>query len=228
LTGRRADLLESLAAEVHGRAISADLSRPEEAERLARDAEPVDILVANAGVQGGGDLRSFDAESVDTVLNVNLRAPIVLAQTLMAGMAERGRGQIVFMSSLSGKVTTPRTALYNATKFGLRGFAHALRADLRPAGVGVSVICPGFIREAGMFAKSGVKLPPGVGTSSPGDVARAVVRAIERNRAEIDVAPLPMRLSAAFGGLAPETAATITRISGGDRIGEQLAGAHRP
>jgi short-subunit dehydrogenase len=127
------------------------------------------------------------------------------------------------MSSLSGKSPSPQTAIYNATKFGLRGFAGALRADLREEGVEVSAIFPGFIREAGMFSDSGTELPPGVGTRSPQDVADAVVKAIERNRGEIDVAPLPLRLGSAFSGIAPELAATVTRKLGGHKIAADLA-----
>ena len=56
------------------------------------------------------------------------------------------------------------------------------------------MIAPGFIREAGMFANTGAKLPPGVGTRTPQDVAAAVIRAIEHNRAELDVAPLGLRV----------------------------------
>ena len=121
------------------------------------------------------------------------------------------------MSSLSGKAATAGSSIYNATKFGLRGFAGALRAELRPHGVGVSAVFPGFIREAGMFAESGVKLPAGVGTRTPQDVADAVVSAIERNRGEVDVAPLSLRLGATFSGIAPEISATVTRRMGGER-----------
>ena len=104
-------------------------------------------------------------------------------------MAQRGRGHLVFISSLSGKAATPGSSVYSATKFGLRGFAQGLRGDLRGAGVGVSVVFPGFIRDAGMFAESGTELPAFVGTSTPEDVADGVLRAIERNRGEVDVAP---------------------------------------
>ena len=78
-----------------------------------------------------------------------------------------------------------------------------LREDLAPKGVGVSVILPGFISDAGMFAESGAKLPPYVGLKRPEDVARAVVKAIESNRAELDVAPLPLRAGAVLASLAP-------------------------
>jgi hypothetical protein len=82
----------------------------------------------------------------------------------------------------------------------------------------VSTIFPGFIRDAGMFHDAGVKLPPYVGTKTPEQVADAVVKAIEHDRAEVDVAPLPMRLGAAFAGLAPEVAAMVQRRAGADRL----------
>jgi hypothetical protein len=78
-----------------------------------------------------------------------------------------------------------------------------------------------------MFAEAQVKLPRGVGTRTPEDVARATVEAIERNRGEVDVAPASLRLGSALSGLAPELAATITRKSGGDRIAHQLADGQR-
>ncbi len=86
---------------------------------------------------------------------------------------------------------------------------------------------PGFIRDAGMFADANVKLPPGVGTRSPEDVAEACITAIERDRAEIDVAPLPLRLSTAFASLAPELAARIARRLGSDDITRQMHAAQR-
>jgi NAD(P)-dependent dehydrogenase (short-subunit alcohol dehydrogenase family) len=115
--------------------------------------------------------------------------------------------------------------MYSATKFGIRGFALAARADLRPHGVGVSVVLPGFISDAGMYADAGVPLPAGVGTKTPQQVAAAVIRAVERNRAEIDVAPLGLRLGAAFAQLAPGLAATVTRLAGSDRLAAEFSAA---
>ena len=134
----------------------------------------------------------------------------------------------MFVSSLSGKAGSPGGSVYSATKFGLRGFALGLRQDLRPHGVGVSVVAPGFVRDAGMFHDSGAKLPPFVGTSSPEQVARGVVRAIERNRAEVEVAPFGLRAGAAAGGLLPELVANVQRRLGGDRISERMAEGQRP
>ena len=118
---------------------------------------------------------------------------------------------------------TPRAALYNASKFGLRGFATALRSDLRGTGVGVSAVFPGFISEAGMYADAEVKLPLGVGTRSPEDVARAVAGAIERNRGEVDVAPLALRAGTTFASLAPELAGSLARRLGSDDISRKMA-----
>ena len=82
-------------------------------------------------------------------------------------MVARGSGHLLFMSSLAGKAGAPGSSVYAATKFGLRGFGLALREDLAGKGVGVSVVLPGFIRDAGMFADSGGKLPPYVGHQAP-------------------------------------------------------------
>lgn len=228
LTGRRADVLEPLASELDGaRTLAADLSDAAALERLVEEAGETDILIANAGIPAAGRLESFTLAEVERALNVNLRAPIALAHALLAGMLERRRGHLLFMSSIAGKTTVPGNPLYHATKYGLRGFAAALRADLYGSGVGVSCIFPGFIRDAGVFAESGVALPPGVGTRAPEDVARAVVRAIERNRGEIDVAPVSQRGGAIIAGLAPDLAAGVVRRLGGLDVARKMDEALR-
>jgi short-subunit dehydrogenase len=225
LTGRRTDVLEPLAAETGARSLAVDLADSAAVQRLASECADVDVLVANAGLPGSGQLTSFTVDEIDRALAVNLRAPMVLARELAEHMVGRGSGHLVFMSSLAGKVGTPRSSVYSATKFGLRGFAQSLREDLRPSGVGVSAIFPGFVRGAGMFHDTGAKLPPGVGTVTPEAVAEAVVRAIERNRGEIDVAPVGLRAGAKAAGLAPDLAATISRKLGGQKIAEQHVSA---
>jgi uncharacterized protein len=227
LTGRRAAVLEPLASELGARALAVDLNEASEVDRLLSEAGELDILVANAALPASGKLDSFTIEQIDHALDVNLRAPIAMAHALAPAMVGRGRGHLLFMSSLSGKAATAGSSIYNATKFGLRGFASAMRAELHGTGVGVSAVFPGFIREAGMFAEAGVKLPKGVGTRSPEDVAKAVVQAIERNRGEVDVAPISLRLGSALSGLAPEVAATITRKAGSEKIVADVADGQR-
>src|SRR5438270_9317546 len=140
ITGRRADVLEPLAAELGARAVPCDLSDREALQRLVETAGEVDLLVANAALPGTGALTELSQEQIDRNLEVNLRAPIALARALAPGMIERRRGHLVFVSSLAGRAASPSSSLYSATKFGLRGFALALRADLRESGVGVSVV----------------------------------------------------------------------------------------
>jgi short-subunit dehydrogenase len=227
VTGRRADVLEPLAAELRGRALACDLSAPDGPARLVEAAGPVDVLVANAGVPASGVIGSFSVEQIDRALAVNLRAPLVLARLLADGMAARGGGHVVFVNSLSGKAGAAGSSVYAATKFGLRGYAQSIREDLRPQRIGVSSVFPSFIRDAGMFHDSGARLPWYVALKSPEDVAGAVVRAIEHDRSEIDVAPLGLRLGTALAGLAPELVATVQRRLGATEIAARVAEGQR-
>jgi len=222
LSGRRADVLGTLARELGATVAVADLSDADSVRALAAAHGDIDILIANAGLPASGLLDSFTEEQIDRALRVNLRAPMQLANALAPQMAARGCGHIVFVSSLAGKTAAAGTSVYSATKFGLRGFAGALRAELHGSGVGVSAIFPGFIRDAGMFEDADVTLPRGTGTKTPKQVAQATLRAIERNRGEIDVAPVALKLGAAISGIAPELAATVTRKAGGDEVAAQF------
>ena len=229
LSGRRRDALDELAASLGDRTevLVADLAERDAPVQLADAAGAVDVLVANAALPASGRVDDFDHDEIDRALDVNLRAPIQLTRALLPGMLERGRGHVVFVSSLSGKTASPRSGIYSATKFGLRGFAAGLREDVEPCGIGVTVVFPGFVRDAGLFADSGVKLPPWVGTRTPEQVADAVVRGIERERAEVDVAPLGLRVGTRLAGLAPVAAARLQRRLGSERIADALADAQR-
>jgi short-subunit dehydrogenase len=187
----------------------------------------VDVLVANAALPASGRLEEFEPREIDRALDVNLRAPVQLTRAVLPGMLERGRGHLVFISSLSGKTASPRSGIYSATKFGLRGFASGLREDVEPLGIGVTVVFPGFVSDAGLFADTGVKLPPWVSTRTPEQVAAGVVRGIEDGRAEVDVAPLGLRLGTRIAALAPVTVARVQRRLGAERIAEALARGQR-
>jgi short-subunit dehydrogenase len=229
LSARGQEALEALAAELPGeghRTLVADLAEPGAAERLAAEAGEVDVLVANAGLPGAGLLTEFTPEQVTRALRVNLEAPMLMARALYPAMLERGSGHLVFVSSLSGKVASPRTSIYNATKFGLRGFAFGLRTDLGPRGVGVSVVSPGFVREAGMFAEAGAKPPPGMGTTTPEKVGEATVRAIERDKLEIVVAPLQLRAMSHFALATPSISVRAQSGSAGQKAAKAVADGH--
>ncbi|HKJ36622.1 MAG TPA: SDR family NAD(P)-dependent oxidoreductase [Solirubrobacterales bacterium] len=196
LSARSREQLDQLAGELPGgphRVVPADLSTEGAAESLAEEAGEFDVLIANAGVGGGEAIEENSAEAIKRVSRVNLEVPMLLAAAARNGMLERGDGHMVFISSLAGKAIPVGSALYAATKAGLRAFALGLRADLHESGVGVSSVNPGFVREAGMFHDSGGRPPAKMGTASPEDVARAVREAIENDRADVDVAPIQQK-----------------------------------
>lgn len=214
VTGRRAGPLDEVAGEVGGRAVVADLGRREELPGLLDRVGEVDIVVMNAALPASGPLQEWEPEQVDRALEVNLAGPIAMTRALLPDFLARGSGHFVYISSLSGKVASPGAPLYSATKFGLRGFAHGLFSDLQGTGLGCSVINPGFVRDAGMFADTGTRLPLGMGTSSPQQVAQAVIRAIRSNRLEVDVAPAGIRLGALLGSLAPGISTRVQTMVG--------------
>lgn len=225
LSGRNRALLDPLAEELGAIAAPCDLTDRVALRALLAEHPDTDVLIANAAVPATGAIDSFTEDEIDRVIAANLAAPIQMARTLVPGMVARGRGHVVVLSSLGGKVASPGASMYAATKFGLRGFAFGLRQDLAGTGVGVSVISPGFIREAGMFAKSGAEdaLPPGVGTNSPQEVAEAALDAILSDRFEVTVAPLPMRVGATFGSAFPRIAAATQKLSGAKGISDRMA-----
>ncbi|QUR67520.1 SDR family NAD(P)-dependent oxidoreductase [Mycobacterium spongiae] len=225
VSSRKPQELDELAAALAGdghRTIVSDLAEPDAAPRLLTAAGQIDILVANAALPASGKLDSFTAGETARALRVNLEAPIQMTRELIPRFTERGSGHFVYISSLSGKTATARASLYAATKFGIRGFALCLRDDLRPAGVGVSVVSPGAISGAGMFADSGADAPPLIGTGTPEQVGAAVVTAIERNRSEVTVAPMRQKVLARVAANAPEV---MSRLSAGIavRFADQVA-----
>jgi short-subunit dehydrogenase len=223
LSARNEAALEKLAQELgESRIVAADLSRPGEPERLAREAGSIDVLVSNAGIPATGRLATFQIAEIDRAIAVNLRAGIVLAKLLAPGMVERRSGHLVFMSSIAGKIPSGGEVIYNATKFGIRGFGLALREELWGTGVGVSVITPTFVSEAGMWAVTGLKPNPIAGEVTPAQVADAVWTAITKNRREIDVVPIQLRTVLKLQALTPGVFATTARWMGATRPNEDL------
>lgn len=226
LTARRRQLLEKLAGEVGGaRVVPADLTQRRDVEALIEKAGDIDILVANAGVPAGGKLTKLEADQVDRAIEVNFRVPIAMTRLVLPAMIDRGSGHIVLMSSMAGKFAGPNASVYNATKFGLRGFGLAMRQELARTGVGVSTVFPTFVKEAGMWAETGLKAPKLAGEVSPDQVADAVVKAIRDDKIEVDVAPWPAKVGSRFVGALPELVAgmseRVLERTGHSNLGEQ-------
>ena len=212
LTARNAKLLDALAAELDAEVLVADLTDRGDVERVAARAASCEVLIANAGVGSDPAFEDMTEDDIDFALDVNLRAPMVLSTSYAKARIAAGKpGQIVLVGSLSGLAPSPGTRLYNATKFGLRGFALSFRQELDGTGVGCSLVAPGFIRDAGMFHNGSIELPPGVRTKAPQDVADGVVTAITQDPAEVYVAPVELRIASTLATVAPGLNAMVLK-----------------
>jgi len=226
--------LDELIAELQGvgvevESVPADLMERDEAEGLVARAEdalgPIDILVNNAGLEFAGPFLERTADEIEGLTQVNLLALMLITRSAMPGMQERGRGHVVNIASLAGKVSFPYLATYGATKHGVVGFTASLRGEHGEDPVGFSAICPGFVSRVGMFGRLQERVgePPGVvRTVSPEAVGEAVVTAIRRKRAEVIVQPgaRPLIL---LSLLAPRTAARIGRTRRFREFAERFA-----
>ena len=183
--------------------LKCDLTRPAEVEALARDALDsagrVDVLINNAGIAHVCEAKDLSIEEWDRITAVNLRAPILLTHHLLGHMIERGSGHIVNLASMAGLIPIPGMAPYTTTKFGLVGFSEALRVELRPFGIGVTVVCPGVVATP-IIQTSTIKGfsdqlrdPPAVITISPERAAKIILRAVRKNRARVIPAALAAR-----------------------------------
>jgi short-subunit dehydrogenase len=170
-------------------------------------------LVNNAG---GDPLREFHTMTIEEnlrTLQLNLTAPLALSHAVLDGMLHQGHGHIVNISAMAGRVAFPYTEVYAAAKDGLIGFTRVLRSDYHARGVSASVLILGAIRGTGqgqrMLDESGMKAPAYM---APADaVARAVVKAVTKDKAELIVMPGPGRLLRALLDYFPLLGPAINR-----------------
>lgn len=165
LAARDGERLHSVAADLgHDPVVlQADLSGAgapgELAGRALAALGHVDVLVNNAAVAARLATEDVDAELVDQLHAVNVRAPLLLIAALLPSMVERGRGSVVNLSSVSGVVGTPKRAAYAATKGAVDAMTRSLAAELGPAGVRVNSVAPGVV-DTDLWAAN--KTVPGV------------------------------------------------------------------
>ena len=154
LTARTAALLDDVRREIEtgggdAAVLTGDLTRAEDIERVAAESSriygPVDYLINNAGWGKRAPVTRIKLEDLDRTLNVNLRAPIMLARYLVPAMIEKSAGGVINIGSVSGKTGEANGAAYSASKFGLIGFTQALYDEVREHGIKVAVILPGFV-----------------------------------------------------------------------------------
>src|SRR5438445_6891743 len=166
-----------------------DLANPQAARQIAAAAAAalggIDVLVNNAAVELQRRFHTLERHEIETVIRVDLIAPIELAHQLLPGMRERGYGRIVNISSIAGHVGFPYTEAYAASKDGLIAFTRVLRNDYRARGVSASVVILGAIRDAGQGQRTSDEMGmamPRAGTSPAAAVPAAVLDAINYDR----------------------------------------------
>ncbi|RMI35217.1 SDR family oxidoreductase [Nocardia stercoris] len=182
-------------------------------ETVIGTAGRLDILVNNAGVMPLGDFLAEDDGVSRTTIDVNVWGPLHGMRIALPHMISRGRGHIVNVASMAGKLVVPGMAVYNASKFAAVGLSGAVRAEYADTGVSVSAILPSAVRTR---LSSGVPLGHGMPTVDPEDVARAIVDSVRNRRAEI---PVPGYLAGwdLLQAVTPETLMRLGRRILGDR-----------
>jgi len=203
VSGRNEQALRALATELGGTVAVADLTRRDDVHRLAREAGEVDILVNNAGIELTKRYVDMTDDDLDQMVAINLTAPMLLTRDLLGGMLARGRGHVVFIASMSGKVGVSCNEPYAATKAGLIGVTRSLRAEFRDEPVGFSVISPGFIAATGMWNRMDARAPLLAGEAKPERVVGATLKAIRRDLPDVTVNGAPIRPMLALQAVAP-------------------------
>jgi len=200
LTARREDMLQEVrdacAAPERTHLLPGDLLDPDAwaplAAQAAQLAGPVDVLVNNAGLGQRALAQQTDVADVRRIMELNFHAPVALTNAVLPSMVERGRGQIVIISSVTGYVGTPLRSSYAASKHAVRGYFDSLRAELDGSGVGVLIVCPGYIKTeisqhaisatGGEHGKQDAAIAKGMAADA---CARGIVTAMRRGRSEL-------------------------------------------
>jgi short-subunit dehydrogenase len=203
LTGTDTTRLAEVAARTGGTPLPADLTDAAGLDRVCQAATEVDLLVHSAGRGWAGELTGMPAERVAELSALNLVAPIRLTAAAVPAMRARGRGHLVFVSSIA-TVGVRGEAVYAASKAGLRAFATSVRYEVAADGLGVTTVFPGAVATP-FFERRGLpydrRFPRPV---PPEAVAAALLRAVQRDVAEVFVPgwlTVPARINGALPGL---------------------------
>ena len=195
-----------------------DLSNIEELESLVTDIwsshGPVQILVNNAGIEHYQHYDRISKSEIPSILHTNLHCPLELSRAILPLMIGSREGHIVNIASLAGKKGVAYNSIYSASKAGLLMWADGLRQEYKDSPINISVICPGFISEAGMFNDAQVDPPSLLGSSKPQKVADAVINALNKGSCEIIVNSGPIRPLLALAQVSWKLADKIVRWLG--------------
>lgn len=193
-------------------------SIPAQAKQVYDRFKHVDVLINNAGVSHWAKVKDLSLDVIHKIFNVNFFGGIALTKAVLPQMLANKRGHIVVISSVLGKMVVQKQAAYNASKHALQGFYDTLRLEVAPDGVGVLLVCPGFVRTnvaKNSLNKDGMainqdneKIAKGL---DPDFVAEKILKAIENNKDEIIIAGAPEKSAILLKRLAPSLFAGMMR-----------------
>jgi len=198
--------------------LSFDLQNIAQIEELVKEiykiTSSVDILVNNAGLEKYCNFSESKYEDINSIMSVNLLAPMEMTRLLLPQMLNKKRGHIINISSLGGELGEVYNCIYSASKGGIDLWADALRQELHGTGVNVSLVNPGYIRDIGMIYNIGMGTPFISGSCKADDVSKAVVKCIVKNKSQIFVNSFPVKPMIISKLLTPGIFDAVARLSG--------------
>lgn len=176
---------------------------PKQLIALCSQYAPLTGVVHNAGIEHYEHFSKTTAKNNHDILYLNLYTPIEITRLLLQSGVRGAHFHVINIASLAGKKGVAYNSIYSASKGGLLLWADSLQQEYRGSNLHISSICPGFVRDAGMAHDTGVAVPAAIRSSSPQDVADAVLANIRKPHKEFIVNPGPMRLLLTIGQLFP-------------------------
>ncbi len=209
-----------------------DMSQPSEVSAAVAEVlshwNGVDILVNNAGITYYGKTERMAGEHWEKLLRINLLSHVQFTRELLPTLLARPEAHVINVCSVLGLIGMPKVTAYCTSKFGMVGFSESLRNELGRHGLGVTALCPGFVRT-NLFTNAPLeeevdehKIPPRIITTTPQRVANAAVKAIYRNRRLVVLEPFA-RLMYAMKRFAPWLLDIIFHMGRRKRVARKVA-----
>ena len=218
LVGRREDRLRATAAEVNGEYEVCDVGDREAVERMAasvRERHPrVELLVNNAGLAGRGNFLDLPPERIEELIRINYLGSVWCLRAFLPALEAAAPAHLVNVVSVAGSVAV---GPYSASKHAQLAFSRSVASELRPRGIRVHTVNPGFVHTEGFPQDRLLRGPLGRIVVGPEYVAKRIVRAVERNRSEIFV-PAWYRVPALLQAALPATVARVRGSRGKNRV----------
>ncbi len=174
--------------------IPTDVSSEAQVQELMRQASTtfgrIDLVVTSAGIGGGGPIDIFTASQMQTMLNINFMGTYLCTQAALPYMRQQESGHFVFLSSVAGKLGVPFLSAYCASKWAVRGFASALRAEWYNSGLGITTVYPDWVDTPMVQKETASAEIMGIQVLLTADqVASEILQAVADGRPDLTLAP---------------------------------------